>query len=98
MTIIVTAALGLLAGSFAALWWAEIADRRKLAEDRLRWRSSRRRAHGGRCSFSGRPGFSHEAPAALGPGSSYVVECPRCCEIFVQRTRTLPEHEDNRTR
>lgn len=95
MTVMVTAALGLLAGSFGALWWAEVAERRKLAEDRIRWRSSRRRAHGGLCSFSGRPGLSHEAPPGFGP---FVLECPRCCEIFVQSTRTLPEHEDNRTR
>lgn len=87
--------LAVLAAVGVVMGWPvrkRMLEEQRLFEEQARWRARSRRAHAGRCPWSGRPGY---------PTDSILYECPRCGSVFVagdpDRPNILPEHRDDRS-
>lgn len=92
--VVLAAALAVLVVGIAVLWHMDRRER-EMERQRALWRARSMRAHAGRCPWSGRLG-------QLVEGVEWVVQCPRCQEVFVAfgggDELTLPEHADDRSR
>lgn len=87
------AALVVLMASTTVLWTLDRRER-QVEQQRQQWRERSLRAHRGRCPWSGRAGVAAD-------GMEWVVECPRCRNVFVSYSDDspiLPEHNDDRSR